>query len=304
MESLFGAEYRRFSVTLLLLIIISLLLLATITVEIRIVRGITLELQTNRKRILSWWVMLAVCVPVFVLGGWVLSVFVLLLINLASREIFGLFGRSFTAGKAVGVLLLSSVYLLIVVQSVEPLFLYLIPLFLVLLSSMQWVSGLTALRVTVLVVTSALSTLVVLAQSFTLQQHESGHLLLILFFITACNDIVQYISGQLFGKRLIAPTVSPGKTLEGVAGGLFVTTLLALYFLTQGINLAWPAALFSGIAISLAGLLGDLYISIHKRRAGVKDSGDLIPGHGGLLDRIDSLLLTAPVFGLSLKYLN
>jgi len=291
-------------VTFLLLLIISLLLLATIAVEIRLAKGVTPEVQENRKRILSWWAMLAICVPVFVLGGWALSGFVLLLILLASREFFGLFKHRFAYAEAVVILLLACAYLLLFIQAVEPSLLYLIPLVLVLFSSMQLMLEEPELGVTVLVVISALASLVVITQSPSLQQHDSGYLLLLLFFLTACNDIVQYISGKLFGRQPLMPAASPNKTLEGAAGGFFVTTLLALYFLTQDMKLAWPAAVLSGAAISLAGLLGDLYLSLYKRRAEVKDSGNLISGHGGLLDRIDSLLLTAPIFGLSLEYLS
>ena len=180
--------------------------------------------------------------------------------------------------------------------------LFILPAFaLVLFSSLLPPVAKPAPSLAILFTISALACIAVIAHSPALQHYENSYLLLLLFFLTASNDIAQYVSGKLFGRTVLAPWVSPNKTLEGAVGGFLVTVLLALYFLTQDLTLAWRVAILSGAAISLAGILGDLYLSLQKRRAAVKDSGSLIPGHGGLLDRIDSLLLTAPVFGLLLE---
>lgn len=127
-------------------------------------------------------------------------------------------------------------------------------------------------------------------------------LVLYLVFLTEANDISQFIWGKLFGKRPIAPSISPKKTCAGFYGGIITTTILAvlLRFLT-GFSL--EIAICSGLIISLFGFLGDLVISALKRDVGVKDSSQLIPGHGGILDRIDSLTYTAPLFFHFVSYM-
>ncbi|HSG94271.1 MAG TPA: phosphatidate cytidylyltransferase, partial [Afifellaceae bacterium] len=100
----------------------------------------------------------------------------------------------------------------------------------------------------------------------------------------------------LFGRRQVAPTVSPNKTVEGLAGGILVTALIAALvgpFITP---LSAGFCAFLGAALALGGFLGDLTISGVKRDLGLKDTGTLLPGHGGILDRIDSLVFTAPLF--------
>jgi len=122
--------------------------------------------------------------------------------------------------------------------------------------------------------------------------------LLLLFFIVWSADIAAYFSGKKFGKHKLAWRVSPGKTWEGVIGGLIagiLTTFLALYFFRGflGIDIFQTSLikliLLSSITVIFS-IVGDLFISIIKRNAGRKDTGTLFPGHGGLLDRIDSLM--------------
>lgn len=122
-------------------------------------------------------------------------------------------------------------------------------------------------------------------------------LVLLLIITTECNDIFQYLTGKMFGKRKIAPKISPNKTVEGFLGGLILTpvltNLLGLFLLPERSILFYTLL---GLGISFFGFCGDLLISKIKRRAGVKDTGRLIPGHGGLLDRVDSLIFSAPLF--------
>jgi phosphatidate cytidylyltransferase len=127
-------------------------------------------------------------------------------------------------------------------------------------------------------------------------------LVLYLVFLTEMNDVAQYTWGKLFGRTSISPTVSPKKTLAGFVGGIMTTIILAclLRFLS-GFDL--PVAILSGLLISLSGFIGDLVVSAIKRDVGVKDSGVLIPGHGGMLDRIDSLTYTAPLFFHFVSYI-
>ncbi|MCR6685307.1 phosphatidate cytidylyltransferase [Pseudoxanthomonas sp.] len=113
-------------------------------------------------------------------------------------------------------------------------------------------------------------------------------------------DSGAYFAGRTWGRRKLAPTISPNKTLEGALGGLVAGLAVALAFGSfAGAGLAQlPALALVAAATVLASILGDLVESLLKRQAGVKDSGDLIPGHGGVLDRIDGVLAALPVFAI------
>lgn len=124
----------------------------------------------------------------------------------------------------------------------------------------------------------------------------SAGLVLYLVFLTEINDIAQYIWGKSFGRHPVMPTVSPNKTWEGLLGGMVTTTSLAIAIAPWLTPFDLIHALGVGLIISCAGFIGDVTISALKRDLGVKDSGTSIPGHGGILDRIDSLTYTAPLF--------
>jgi phosphatidate cytidylyltransferase len=124
---------------------------------------------------------------------------------------------------------------------------------------------------------------------------QNGKLLFYFVLVVQASDVFQYIWGKLLGKHKIAPTVSPNKTLEGFIGGVVMATLLgtALWWATP--FTPWQAAAMS-LLIALMGFVGGLVMSAIKRDRGVKDYGTLIEGHGGVMDRIDSLCFSAPVF--------
>ncbi|MCA1299952.1 phosphatidate cytidylyltransferase [Stappia indica] len=121
-------------------------------------------------------------------------------------------------------------------------------------------------------------------------------LLLFLVFLTQFNDVAQYTWGKLFGRHKIVPVVSPKKTWEGFLGGLATTTLLAVLVAPLVTPFGPLHAAIAGALIAAAGFIGDVTVSAVKRDLGVKDTGALIPGHGGIMDRIDSLTFTAPLF--------
>ncbi len=127
--------------------------------------------------------------------------------------------------------------------------------------------------------------------------YEDRNLLLIAFLVIVVqsSDVLQYVWGKLFGKHKIAPEVSPSKTVEGLLGGILSATALgsALWWITP-FNV-WQAALMS-LAITVMGFFGGLVMSAIKRDRGVKDWGTLIEGHGGMLDRLDSVVFAAPIF--------
>lgn len=116
-----------------------------------------------------------------------------------------------------------------------------------------------------------------------------------LFVVTAFNDIAQYIVGKRFGKHKIVERVSPNKTWQGLAGGVLVSIALSLA-LGGYLGLAdMPRLLLFAVLLSLGGFIGDILFSAAKRFLRIKDFSQLIPGHGGMLDRIDSLVVTAPL---------
>ena len=112
------------------------------------------------------------------------------------------------------------------------------------------------------------------------------------------NDVFQYISGNILGKRKITPKISPNKTVEGLIGGIILTTLTAT-LLKNFVNINFQVKFIPYIC--LIGFIGDVFISALKRKVNLKDSGTLLLGHGGILDRVDSLIFTAPIILLIFK---
>ncbi len=135
---------------------------------------------------------------------------------------------------------------------------------------------------------------------------DSGHnWLILLFVIIAMSDSCAYYSGRLFGKHKLCPAISPGKTIEGFIGGTLGATLgsLALaYYLFPEIPLTKIAII--AIVTACLGVVGDLVESVMKRSLNIKDSGSILPGHGGMLDRMDSLLVSAPPFYYMIVFLS
>lgn len=114
--------------------------------------------------------------------------------------------------------------------------------------------------------------------------------------VTELNDVFQYLMGKFFGKHKIVPQISPNKTLEGFIGGVFLTIILSniLGFFLLKTDMATNSII--GLVLGISGFCGDIFMSYLKRKTDVKDTGNLLPGHGGLLDRMDSLIFNAPIF--------
>ena len=148
---------------------------------------------------------------------------------------------------------------------------------------------------------------------------DGAGLTLALLLSVWASDIAAYFTGKAIGGPKMAPTISPNKTWAGLIGGMAASTaMFAVYVLhlgpwltsltgwnvSAGITMPLTAVLLLGASITLSGQAGDLLVSLEKRKVGVKDTGSLIPGHGGILDRIDALLLAALVFLISIKSLG
>jgi phosphatidate cytidylyltransferase len=126
---------------------------------------------------------------------------------------------------------------------------------------------------------------------------------LLLILTVAVSDTCQYYTGRMFGRRPLAPAVSPKKTIEGALGGLvgaaIVLAVVGLWWLPQ---IGVLARVGLGLAIAAVGIVGDLFESLLKRSVDLKDASSVIPGHGGVLDRIDALLFAAPVYYVFVRY--
>ncbi|MEH6596194.1 MAG: phosphatidate cytidylyltransferase [Colwellia polaris] len=144
------------------------------------------------------------------------------------------------------------------------------------------------------------------SSDYQVDPYHGAQLLMFLFLMVWSADVGAYFVGKSIGKHKLLPNVSPGKTLEGFLGGVIfacVMVVIAGYFID------WTMAQYRivipvTILITTISVLGDLNESMFKRQAGVKDSGTILPGHGGILDRIDSLTATAPIYALCYAYLG
>ncbi|APZ43234.1 phosphatidate cytidylyltransferase [Acidihalobacter ferrooxydans] len=167
----------------------------------------------------------------------------------------------------------------------------------------RWSGSTTNLRLQV----AGLFALVPAWISVVLIHRYDPWLMLFLVVLGASGDSAAYFTGKRFGRRRLAPHLSPGKTWEGLMGelamGLVIALIGALVFAADN-PVAWILFVALTMVTIIASVFGDLFESMLKRIAGSKDSGDLLPGHGGILDRIDSHLAAAPVFMLGLMFLH
>ncbi len=259
-------------------------------------------------RVKSWWVMVSIFTLAMVLSRSVSIIFFTFISFLALKEYLSIIPTRRADRRVLfwAYLCIPFQYLW-VMQGWYGMFIIFIPVYLFLLLPMRMVTigetkyflraagtlhwGLMTLVFSI----SHVAYLLVLPSSEAAVAGGAG-LVLFLVFLTQFNDVSQYIWGKMLGKRKIIPKVSPNKTWEGFFGGVGTTTVCAVLlsgFLTP---LSILLAVGAGLIISVGGFIGDVTISAIKRDIGIKDSGSLLPGHGGILDRIDSLTYTAPLF--------
>lgn len=151
-----------------------------------------------------------------------------------------------------------------------------------------------------------LAFMVLRSSEYSTDSYHGAQLLMFLFLMVWSADIGAYFVGKSIGKHKLMPNVSPGKTLEGFIGGVVFACLMVAI---AGYEMGWSFEQFCivipvTVLITTISVLGDLNESMFKRQAGVKDSGSILPGHGGILDRIDSLTATAPIYALCYAYLG
>lgn len=264
-------------------------------------------------RINAWWVMVAVIGCAFALGYWAVILLFYGVSFYALREFLTLMPTrrsDYTALVAAFYFVLPMQYLLIGIGWYG-LFSIFIPVYVFLLlpilaslggdskhfleraSKVQWALMLAVFCISYV---PALLTLEIAG-------YEGRNLLLIAFLVIVVqlSDVLQYVCGKLMGKRKIAPNLSPSKTLEGFVGGVALATLIggALWWITP---FSFWQALLIALMINILGFFGGLVMSAIKRDRGVKDWGHMIEGHGGMLDRLDSVCFAAPVFFHFVRY--
>jgi phosphatidate cytidylyltransferase len=265
-------------------------------------------------RIQSWWVMITVFLLAMLLSRNVSLVFFALISFLALKEYFSIIPTRradrrilFWVYAAIPVQyywIATEWYGMFIIFIPVYMFLYL-PLRMVIIGdtkdflraagTLHW--GLMTMVFSI----SHMAYLLVLPGTSTTGPGGAG-LVLYLVFLTQFNDVTQYLWGKMLGKHKVIPKVSPNKTWEGLVGGVATTTLAALLLAGLLTPMDWRMGLLAGLLISGAGFIGDVTISALKRDIGIKDSGSLLPGHGGILDRIDSLTYTAPLFFHFVRY--
>jgi len=262
------------------------------------------ELKSRTK---SWWVMATVFIAATLLNTKI-SYFALAFLSfMAFRELYSLLDLRTSDRRAIfWALIAIPVQYYLAYIGWYGAFIILIPVAMFLIIPMRLVlkgdtngiiKSMATLQWTLMLTVFSLSHLAYLISLPQIEGFEAGGrgLLLFLVFLTEINDVLQFTWGKLFGKFKVIPKVSPNKTWEGLIGGIICTTFAGYFlaFLTPMTNFE---AAFVSFVIAISGFIGDVVMSAIKRDIGVKDTGTSIPGHGGILDRIDSLAYTAPVF--------
>ncbi|MBK4120495.1 phosphatidate cytidylyltransferase [Kocuria rhizophila] len=305
--------------------LLGFLVLATVVAELMYRRtaseGLRATLLNVRQRIFAWWIMVAVLVGSLALGETAVVLLFLALSLLALREFANLLPPGERDRRVLTWILvvLAPLHFWFVWEHWYGMFAIFIPVYAFLfLPVLLALSGRTESFLHraalsqwgLMVCVYALSYLPAVLQLPVAIHHgkaaadgsavgsggvEAGALLLFLAVVVQGSDVLQYLWGKAMGRHRIAPTVSPNKTWEGFVGGVLSATALgaALWWLTP--FTPWQAGVLALVSC-LLGFLGGLVMSSLKRDRGIKDFGALIPGHGGILDRMDSLIFAAPVF--------
>jgi phosphatidate cytidylyltransferase len=265
--------------------------------------GVSLKLRARPHSKLGlqvnawWWIFPVVTVSLLLhpLGA---TLLVLTIAALALRELAPFAGRRFVLPAA------ATLGLILVLTLVKPQAMNaLLPLaILIQLIYFRWSRRAAALSWLLWLILCFSICFLPRYEALAFDPHQRLAWLFYLYVLTALNDVAQFVGGTLFGRHRIAPGISPNKTWQGLAGGVAVSLLLSLA-LGSYLHLADARHLAAyAVLLSLGGFCGDLMFSAAKRVFGVKDFSQLIPGHGGILDRVDSLVVTAPLLYFLITY--
>jgi phosphatidate cytidylyltransferase len=268
-----------------------------------------------KQRIQSWWWMIVILFSMLLASKTISIIFFGLLSFLALKEFF-----SIVPTRQADRRVLLWAYIAIPIQYYwvaadwYGMFMIFIPIYVFLFLPMRavfigetkgFIRSLGTIHWGVMLSVLCISHIAYLLQ-LPVKNEQAGALGLVLFliFITQFNDVCQYIWGKTLGKHKIIPKVSPKKTWEGFIGGVVTVTIISGFVAPYLTPLTMIEGFIAGTLIAISGFVGDVVISSVKRDLAIKDSGTLIPGHGGLLDRVDSLIYTAPLFFHFLYYLH
>lgn len=292
-----------------------LVIASTVSIALKRLRPDRCYLEL-RQRIRSWWLMIALVFAALLLGKGASTVFFGFLSFLALKEFLSIVPTRLTDRRVLLWLYLAiPVHYYWVYADWYGMFIIFIPVYLFLfIPTRMLLVGETAgfirsaasyhwAAMTTVFCLSHIAYLLVLPASVNPAGGAIG-LVLYLLFLTQFNDVAQYIWGKTLGKRKIAPLISPNKTWGGFLGGVVTTTAAAALLAEHLTPLNWQEGLIAGAIIAPAGFIGDLTMSAVKRDLNIKDTSQLIPGHGGILDRLDSLIYTSPLFFHYLYYLK
>ena len=288
--------------------VVTLLLVASIIVAVMRRLNPDRDYRELEQRVRSWWSICTLMLGATLLGGIAALLLFVFISYLSLKEYFSLIPT-----RRVDRRVLFWAYLAVPIQywwayvGWYGMFIIFIPVYMFLIIPMRLVSlqvtkgflraaGMIqwGLMVTVFCLSHAAWLFVLPAEGNP--AGGGAGLVLYLVGLTELNDVAQYVWGKTLGKRKIIPGVSPNKTWEGFIGGVITTTALSAAIAPLLTPMSLGASLFAGAAIAFFGFLGDVSVSALKRDLGIKDSGAMLPGHGGILDRVDSLMFTAPLF--------
>lgn len=286
-----------------------ILMVATIIVNYLHSRGGSGEFDEVVQRLRTWWIIIVLLSSAILLSSNASLIFFALISFLGLKEFLTL-----APTRRVDRNVLFYVYLSIPVQYTWAalewygMFIIFVPVYLFLFVPLRMVlSGNTTnflkaagvLHWGVMTTVFSLSHLAFLLMLPATEANPYGSgpaLVLYVIILTQLNDVAQFIWGKTFGSRRVVPSVSPNKTWEGLLGGVATTTVLAVVLSIWMTPMTLAQAAFAGLGISVFGFVGDVCVSAVKRDLGIKDTSQMLPGHGGVLDRVDSLTYTAPLF--------
>lgn len=287
--------------------IVGVLVMSTIITKIMKRNNHSSGLKEVEMRIRSWWVMFIIFTFALIIHSTISLIFMALLCFLALKEYFSLipFNRAHR-------LVLFWAYMTIPIQFLliylgwYGMFIVFIPVYMFLLIPIQaiivgetknFLRSIATVQWGVMLMVFGLSHLAFLLVLPGREDSIAGAgLVLFLVVLTQANDVAQFIWGKMLGKKKIIPKVSPNKTWAGFIGGVLTTTVLAVILAPLITPFSLTASIIAGLYIGLTGFIGDVNISALKRDLNIKDTSAIIPGHGGILDRVDSLTYTAPLF--------